>query len=304
MQILRAQDIDELFDFGDFLPWMAAFLQRSLEMPQRTHHRFGDNTLLLMPAWNEQFCGVKIATVAPHNTALGLPSVQATYLLLDAGTGLPLYLMDGQRLTVLRTAAASALAASRLARPDARVLFVLGAGKLCPALIEAHASVLPIQKVYIWNRHPEKAQRLLAENDFGDLEVSVMKDPAVAASMADVISCATASPTPILSGQWVRPGTHIDLVGSYRADMREADDDLMRQATVWLDNPAARLESGDIALALRSGALEPCRIVGTLQELLTNACPGRTSQREVTVFKSVGFALEDLALASWLVRRI
>ncbi len=304
MHTLTAHAIDELFDYAAFLPWMTEFLQKAGEMPVRTHHQYGQNTLLLMPAWNDRYCGVKVATVAPGNPSLGLPSVQATYLLLDAPTGRPLYLMDGLRLTVLRTAAASALAASLLARPDAHTLLVMGAGRLCPALIEAHATVRPLERVFIWNRHPDRIHQLLAENDFGRLQVEVCEDAASAASEADVISCATASPTPILRGDWVTPGTHIDLVGSYRSDMREADDELMRRATIWLDNPAARHESGDIALPLQHGALTADRILGTLQDLLLGTCPSRTSPEQITVFKSVGFALEDLALASWLAHQV
>lgn len=299
MKFLSAKALDGLFNRKAFHRHLADFLKADLHMPQRTHHDFAGNTLLMMPAWNDRFLGVKTATVAPGNGALGKPVVHAVYTLFDAQTGEPLLQMDGQRLTALRTAIASALAAKQLARPDARHLLVVGAGALCPELIRAHAFELPIEEVSIWNRNPDRARQVARCFSEASLRVNVAENLAEAAAQADVISCATPSAEPLLHGSWIRPGTHIDLVGSYRPDLREADDELIRKADVWLDNPAAGVESGDIAVPLKNGVLTNARIKGTLREILSGTCELRQSAEQITVFKSVGYALEDLAAATW-----
>ncbi len=299
MEFLSSKKLDALFDREAFHGHLAAFLRQNAIMPQRTHHDFSGNTLLLMPAWNERFLGVKTATVAPKNSALGKPVVHAVFTLFDARTGRPLIQMDGQRLTAFRTAAASALAARHLARPHAKRLLVIGAGVLCPELIRAHAFELPLEEVLIWNRNPQRAEKVARLFKDSSLRVNVAGDLATAAAKADVISCATPSVKPVLHGGWIRPGTHVDLVGSYKPDMREADDELMSKAEVWMDNPAARVESGDIAMPLKNGTLTESRIKGTLREMLAGKCELRRSEAQVTVFKSVGYALEDLAAATW-----
>ncbi|GAB4244614.1 MAG: ornithine cyclodeaminase family protein [Saprospiraceae bacterium] len=299
MEFLSAKELDELFDREAFHRHLAEFLCGDADMPQRTHHDFSGNTLLMMPAWNEQFLGVKTASVAPGNSVLGKPVVHAVYTLFDASTGEPLIQMDGQRLTALRTATASALAARHLARSDSKHLLVIGAGALSPALIRAHAFERPIEEVSLWNRNVERARQVADLFQASSLRVNVAKNLAEAAARADIISCATPSVNPVLRGEWIQPGTHVDLVGSYRPDMREADDDLMRKATVWIDNPAAEFESGDIAIPLVNGALTPGRIKGSLRQILAGTCDLRQSAEEITVFKSVGYALEDLAAATW-----
>lgn len=299
MEILSAKEMDQLFERGAFHEYLKGFLSGDAQMPQRVHHDFHGNTLLLMPAWNQYFCGVKIAAVAPGNSEIGKPVVHAVYTLFDTKTGEPLLQLDGQRLTALRTAAASALAARHLARPDSKRLLILGAGALCPELIAAHAFELPIAEVAIWNRNLAKAESFCQQGTFHSLRVKAVNNLDEAVGKAEIISCATPAIKPILKGQWVKKGTHIDLVGSYRPDMREADDDLIRKADLWLDNPAARMESGDVKIPLETGAMTDDRIKGTLREVLEGSCEIRSSSSQITVFKSVGFALEDLAAASW-----
>ena len=299
MEFLSAQNMDALFEREAFHGHLAEFLLGDACTPQRAHHDFHGNTLLLMPAWNERFLGVKAATVAPRNSALGKAVVHAVYTLFDAATGEPLVQMDGQRLTALRTAAASALAARHLARQDARRLLVIGAGALCPELIAAHAFELPIEEVLIWNRNPARAQEVARRFQDAPLRVDVVGELAGAVAAAHLVSCATPAAKPLLRGAWVQPGTHVDLVGSYRPDMREADDDLLKKADVWVDNPAALTESGDLAIPLQNGILTPDRIRGTLREILAADGVGRSHEAQITVFKSVGFALEDLAAATW-----
>ncbi len=277
--------------------------------PVRHHHaipRPGREpvTLLLMPAWRAgDVTGVKLVHVASGNQELGLPSVQGVYLLFDGPTGTPLAALDGTALTLRRTAAASALAASFLARPDAGALALLGAGAMAPHLARAHATVRPIRSIRLWNRSRPRAEAL-AEALRGDGFTVILADTAEAAVRgADIVSCATMSREPLVRGAWLSPGAHVDLVGAFTPEMRESDDELMRQAEVFVDTFAGALaEAGDIVLAIAAGALDREAIRGDLHALCAGLHPGRTGRDAVTVFKSVGTALEDLVAAK-LVHR-
>ncbi|HTD06847.1 ornithine cyclodeaminase family protein, partial [Undibacterium sp.] len=213
--------------------------------PQRHVHSVSEepaSTLLLMPVWQAgAHMGVKLVTVAPQNQ--GLPSVHAIFVLFDTVTGAPLALMDGEELTARRTAAASALASSYASRPDSRRLLMVGTGNLAPYLAAAHCAARNITEIMVWGRSPEKAelckQRIeaLAELPAAAI-VSVAASLKSACRQADIISCATTSSTPILAGEWVKPGTHVDLVGGFKPTMREADNALMAKATVFVDTYA------------------------------------------------------------------
>ena len=270
--------------------------------PSRTHHSFSvdggaDGTLLLMPAWtNQGFLGVKIAAVLPGNRMRGLPSVTAQYLLMDAADGRWLALMDGGELTARRTAATSALAADRLARPDAERLLIVGTGRLARHLARAHRSVRPSLRVEIWGRKPDAAAEIADELRREGSDVDAAPDLAAAAARADIISCATLSHEPLIKGEWLKPGVHLDLVGSFTPAMREADDEALRGAAICCDTRDALHESGDLAEPIKRGVIEPGHIV-ELASLLRGKHPGRTSAGERTVFKSVGCAVEDLAAA-------
>ncbi len=274
--------------------------------PTRHHHTIkvpgdADATLLLMPAWREgRYAGVKIVTVFPGNGARGEPSVMGTYLLLSGRSGAPLASIDGRMLTLRRTACASALAARYLARPDAQRLLMVGTGALAPQLILAHAAVRPIREVLIWGRAPEKAERLARVLDGRRLTVRATADLEGAVGGADVISCATMSREPLVRGAWLKPGQHLDLVGGYTPEMRETDDEAIARARVYVDTEAATHEGGDIAQPLASGALQPTQIAGDLAELAQGRVAGRSFHNQITLFKSTGTALEDLAAAVYL----
>jgi ornithine cyclodeaminase len=257
-----------------------------------------------MPAWRPGAAlGVKIVTVFPDNARRALPSVCGTYLLLDAATGVPVAVLDGTALTLRRTAAASALAASYLARGDSAVHLMVGTGTLAPHLIAAHRAVRPIRETLIWGRDPAKAEALAANLAASGTAVVAVPDLAAAVATADVITCATLSAQPLVLGAWLKPGAHLDLVGGYRPDMREADDDAIRRARVFVDTETALHEAGDIVQPLRSGALAPEDIAGDLSCLARGTCDGRRAVDEITLFKSVGTALEDLAAAESAIRR-
>lgn len=271
--------------------------------PTRHHHRIAvpgapEAMLLLMPSWIEgRYVGVKVVSVFPGNATRGLDSVQGTYLLLSGETGAPVAIVDGRMLTLRRTACASALAADYLARSDARSLLMVGTGALAPHLIEAHAAVRPIRDVVIWGRDRGKAEALAASLAGGAFTVRAADDLERAVREADIVSCATLSKTPLVRGAWLRAGQHVDLVGSYARDMRESDDDAVARARVYIDTAAALLESGDLVLPLASGALDEKRIAGALADLAGGSVAGRQAADEITLFKSTGTAIEDLAAA-------
>jgi ornithine cyclodeaminase len=262
-----------------------------------------------MPAWRIRgLLGVKIATVFPGNAARGRGAVEATYLLSSATTGEPLAVLDGLELTLRRTAAASALAATYLARRNSRSLLMVGAGRLAPYLVAAHRSVLELDRIEVWARRPEQARELCAkleQGTFGELDAAIeaTTDLEAAVRRADLISCATLSQKPLVRGAWLAPGSHLDLVGGYTPSMREADDEAVRRASVFVDTrEGALVEAGDLVQPLESGALVEEDVRADLFDLARGVHPGRgrhsDRDTEITFFKSVGTALEDLAAAS------
>lgn len=309
MRVVDAEAIDRALTFPALVAALSDAFAGGFAAPPRHHHSVPrsdgpDATLLLMPAWTEGtpgFLGVKSVTVFPANGARGLPSVQGTYLLLDGATGVPRAALDGARLTLWRTAAASALAARHLARPDAGRLLMVGAGALAPFLIRAHAAVRPIASVAIWARRPEAAAALAAEVSAEGLPGTATPDLDRAVASADIVSCATLSSEPLVRGALLRAGTHLDLVGAFTPAMREADDDALRRSRLFVDTEAALHEGGDVAAALAAGTLPRSHVQGTLADLVAGRRPGRTGPDEITAFKSIGAAIEDLAaaVAAW-----
>jgi ornithine cyclodeaminase/alanine dehydrogenase-like protein (mu-crystallin family) len=255
-------------------------------------------TSLLMPAWVPgQFYGVKVVNVAPGNAARGLPGLHASYLLHDATTGVPLALIDGNELTARRTAAASALAASTLAREDARHLLVVGAGRVAQLLPGAYRAVRAIEHVTVWARSPGKAQALAQAWREQGLAAQASPDLEAAVRAADIVSCATLATEPLIEGRWLQAGSHLDLIGSFTPQMREADDDCFRGAAIYVDTDEALLKSGDLLGPLARGVFTPADVRGTLAALARGEAHGRRNSLERSVFKSVGSALEDLAAA-------
>ncbi len=310
MRILTASEIDQALTFPALIDALAEAFAGDFAAPERHHHEIdrdgAPGTLLLMPAWTgrgarDAYLGVKVVSVFPGNGDRGLPSVLGTYLLMDGGTGLPLAALDGTRLTVWRTAAASALAARFLARPDASRMVMVGAGALAPFLIRAHLSQRPVEEVLLWNRSRARADALAEELRAENLPVRATDDLEAAVRGADLVSCATLSQSPLVKGEWLKPGAHLDLVGAFNLAMREADDEALRRSSVYVDTAAARHEGGDVALALRDGAIVPAHVLGDLFDLCRAPVP--RPMEAITVFKSVGAALEDLAAAMLVWRR-
>jgi ornithine cyclodeaminase len=307
--MLRVYSADEVHSA---LPWAAladaledAFTAGDSEAPLRHAHALGaGGTLLLMPAWSPMALGVKLVTVMPEAAQRGAGTVQASYLLLDRTTGQPRALIDGEALTSRRTAAASALAAQLLARPDAQRLLVVGAGRLAPWMGQAHVALRPdLTHVDVWGRSADAAEVVVETLREEGIDAEVALDLRHAVEQADVITCATTAREPLLHGAWLKPGAHVDLVGAFRRDMREADDATILRARVFVDTFAGALaEAGDLTQPIERGVVAREHVRGELAQLLRGEVEGRLHRDDITLFKSVGSALEDLAAAALVVR--
>jgi len=315
LRILDADAIAAALTYPALVEALREAFRADIAAPVRHHHTIPqpgrDATLLLMPAWTEggaagdRFLGCKIVTVFPDNAAAGQPSLHGRYLLMSGATGEPLALIDARALTAWRTAAASALAASYLARADAEHLVMIGAGALAPHLVRAHAAVRPIKRVTLWNRTHGRAVSLAFGLTVTGIAAAIADELEAAVRDADIVCCATLATDPIVRGAWLRPGTHVDLVGGFTPKMREADNDAIKRARVYVDTRAgATREAGDIAIPLRRGILTKKGIRGDLFELCRGKAKSRTSDKQITLFKSVGSAIEDLAAAMLVWRNV
>lgn len=306
--------VDEALNFPDLIAQLRNAFAGEWITPVRHHHSMENvvdnspvtNTLLLMPSWTgpnqaaatENYYGVKIASVMPQNGTVNLPSIHAIYYLADGNTGVPLQIMDGTRITLWRTSAASALASSYMSREDSSVMTMIGAGALAPFLIRAHMAVRPITKVYLWNHNIHRAHELAEQLRAEGLPVESTPDLVTAIGNSDIVSSATLTSTPLIFGKWIKPGTHVDCVGAFTPTMRETDDEMVKIATLTCDTFGGALKDcGDLAQPIAAGVITAEDVVADLHSLTRGEHPGRQSAQEITMFKSVGNALEDLAAA-------
>jgi ornithine cyclodeaminase/alanine dehydrogenase-like protein (mu-crystallin family) len=286
-----------------------AFARGTTVPPRQVVPLPGGGTSLLMPAWREGGAyGVKVVNVCPANRDRpegGLPAVQALYTLFDATTGVPRLLLDGTELTTRRTAAASALAAGFLAMPTPTRHLLVGAGQVAALLPEAMRVVRPtLARWQVWNHRPEGAQALAARLTEQGCEAEAVTDLAAAAAGAHIVSCATLSEVALLRGEWLQPGAHLDLIGSFTPAMREADAACFARSRVFVDTEEALAKAGCVLQAVAEGGFHPSRLQGTLTQLARGEKPGRQQAGEVTLFKSVGSALEDLAAAELVLQAL
>jgi ornithine cyclodeaminase len=312
LRIVTAEEIGAALTYPALVDALEQAFRSDVTVPLRHTHMIAqpsghDAKLLLMPAWSnsgERVIGCKVVSVFPDNAERNLPSVYGQYLLMSGETGEALAMLDGTVLTAWRTACASALASRYLSREDASHLMMIGAGALAPHLARAHATMRPIRRVTLWNRTKARAVALgfkLAESGF-EVEVS---DDLEAMRDADIVSCATLSSEPLVRGTWLKDGAHVDLVGAFTPKMRECDDDAVRRASVYVDTRASGLkEAGDIAGPLARGVIREGDIRGDLFDLCRGVAKGRRSADEITLFKSVGTAIEDLAAAMLVWSRL
>lgn len=296
--------IDSVLKYDRMLEALRQIFISKFNMPVRHHHFYNradgsENALILMPAWTDKYLGCKQVIVAPTNSNQNLPAIHALYTLFDSQTGVPLAIMDASKLTSVRTACTSALAASYLARKEAETLLVIGSGGVAKHLVQAHSVVRNYKEIYIWARNKEKAGELIEGlRNTGFNNVALATDLQEAIESADVISSATLSKDPIIKGEWIKEGTHLDLIGSHTPYTREADDEVIKKSSIFVDSREGALhETGELAIPIRTGILDPNSIKANLVELCTERHSGRQNQREITVFKSAGLAIEDLAAA-------
>lgn len=311
MQFFDADATRSALPFDRLIPALRERFAAGCETPLRHVHEItsplGDAegdlasrrmTSLIMPAWIPgRYYGVKIVNIAPGNALRGLPGLHGSYLLFDARSGVPLAHLDGDQLTARRTAAASALAASYLARENARHLLVVGAGQVARLLPAAYKAVRAIERVTVWARREDQAKKLAQKFTAEGFQAEATTDLAAACREADIVSCATLSTEPVVRGAWLAPNSHLDLIGSFTPAMREADDACFENARVFVDTDEALKKSGDLLVPMAHGILRADDVRGTLTTLAKGVATGRKLEGERTVFKSVGSALEDLAAA-------
>ena len=309
MKLYSSQDIDKALSFEKLVEVIRRGFLNKITVPVRTHLDYqsakGENTLLLMPATASEYSGVKIVNVAPTNQQLGIPSIQGIYYLIDSKTGEPLAIFDAKSLTNWRTAATSALASSYLSRSDSTSLLMIGTGALAPYLIDAHHAIRPLKRLFVYGRDINKSRALAKQKSNQFDEVSVVEYLSEALPKVDIISAATMSTEPMILGAQLEEGQHIDLVGSYKPTQREADNETVQKADVYVDSlEMAPKESGDLLIPIKEGVIEASDIKGDLFDLSIGKITGRNSPETITLFKSVGHALEDLVTATYIYSKM
>ena len=311
MRIIEAADVHDALNFPDLVEALRSTFGSPAGTPRRMVFRLDESSgspdaFALLPSWNAEVIGVKAFTYLPSNAAKGRPILHSKILLFDRDSGAPIALVDGTTVTYWRTAAVAALAADYLARREASRLLVCGTGNLAPYMALAHAAVRPIDEIAIWGRSRDRAARTVEklEAERPELEYRVVDDLKAAVQQADIVSCVTAAHTPIIEGEWVRPGTHTDFFGNHERNGRECDTALVERSAVYVDSRANVLnEAGELLIPIEEGKFRADDIRGELADLCAGRVAGRRSDDEITLFKSVGTALSDLAAAHLVAQR-
>ena len=311
MRYLGPQEVADGLPYGDLVESLRKIYQVDGMSARRDLINLKELTgaegtcMAFMPAWGPGHdLTTKIFTLFPTNPGKGLPTIHAIIFVFDAANGSLKAVVDGTEVTRRRTACMSALAADYLARRDSRQLLVCGAGALAPHAALAHATVRPIERIEVWARREEAAELVVEklQSQRGDLEIRVATNLAEACRRADIVTSQTSSPNPIIFGEWITPGTHLDFVGSHDPNKRECDDEVARISKIYVDVlETAMREAGDILIPLNSGVISKAQIVGDLSDLTRRIVDGRNSDEEITLFKSTGSSLADLAAAELVV---
>ena len=308
MKVYDRENVASSLQYGILIEALRKAFSSKITAPERVQHTIknkngSDATLLLMPAWKiGEHIGIKIVSVFPENTTNNMNAVHANYFLMNANDGKPVAVMDGTELTLRRTACASALAADYLVNKNVDTLLMIGTGNLAPHMIKAHCVVRNYSRILIWGRNEEKAERLALSLNIKDKEILAKNDIKEALNVADVISCATLTQKPLIMGDWIKPGQHLDLVGAFTPDMAEADSKAVAMSKVVVDTYEGALsESGELINALKEGRIKKEHILSDLRELVLEEKNIRKNSNDITLFKSVGTALEDLAAAELVI---
>ena len=308
MKVYDRENVASSLQYEILIEALRKAFSSKITAPERVQHTIknkngSDATLLLMPAWKiGEHIGIKIVSVFPENTTNNMNAVHANYFLMNANDGKPVAVMDGTELTLRRTACASALAADYLVNKNVDTLLMIGTGNLAPHMIKAHCVVRNYSRILIWGRNEEKAERLALSLNIKDKEILAKNDLKEALNVADVISCATLTQKPLIMGDWIKPGQHLDLVGAFTSDMAEADSKAIAKSKVVVDTYEGALsESGELINALKEGRIKKEHILSDLRELVLEEKNIRKDSNDITLFKSVGTALEDLAAAELVI---
>ncbi len=307
MRFYSAEDVHAALSLPALADAIATELTTDTLAPLRHAHAISaSGSLLLMPAWSASesgAIGVKLVTVLPGNRERGASTVNALYVLFDRDTGEPRAVIEGEALTLRRTAAASLLAARYLARNDARKVLIVGTGRLARFLAQAHCSGRDIERLLVWGRSAQRAESLVSTLQAEGMPAQAVENLERAVGDSDIVSCATTATSAIVRGAWLAPGTHLDLVGAFKRNMREVDDAAVARSRVYVDTYAGALaEADDIIEPIERGVISRPDVRGELAELVTGNVLGRSEAGDITLFKSVGTAIEDLAAAQLLVR--
>ncbi len=308
MRLIGAAELDASLTWRGLIESMRQAYRRGTAAPPRTDYsippELPDGRLAMAAAWEDRrHIGVRVATLFPHNAELDKPAGMGVFLLLSGRTGQPLALLDGQHLTRRCAAALSALASTYLSRNDASRLLIIGTGALSPGLVLAHAEVRPIKEVVVWGRDARKAARLAKSLSNRDFTTATTDDLQAAVSGAHIICCATSAAEPLLQGRWLAPGVHVDLVGSVTPEARESDDAVVETARLFVDTRDGAVLTGDLAAPLADGRIGRDDIAGDMFQLTQGEIAGRRFYDQVTLFKSCGNALTDLAGAQIAFRQ-
>ncbi len=308
MKVYDRENVASSLQYGILIEALRKAFSSKITAPERVQYTIknkngSDATLLLMPAWKiGEHIGIKIVSVFPENTTNNMNAVHANYFLMNANDGKPVAVMDGTELTLRRTACASALAADYLVNKNVDTLLMIGTGNLAPHMIKAHCVVRNYSRILIWGRNEEKAERLALSLNIKDKEILAKNDIKEALNVADVISCATLTQKPLIMGDWIKPGQHLDLVGAFTPDMAEADSKAIAKSKVVVDTYEGALsESGELINAIKEGRIKKEHILSDLRELVLEEKNIRKDSNDITLFKSVGTALEDLAAAELVI---
>lgn len=309
MRFIEKEEVIKNLDYPSLIEVLKNAFINEIKVPDRLHYDYEnpkekiDSTLLLMPAWQEGISvGTKILTVSPNNAKYNLPAINGIYILFDGHKGELQAIIDGKPLTSKRTAAASALASSYLSRKDSTSMLMIGTGALSKELIKAHSCVRDLKEIYIWGRDKSKAQKIVDE--LPEYNIQVVENIEDKISNVDIVSCATLSHNPLIFGKNIKEGQHFDLVGAYKPDMREADDEFIKNVDIFIDTNMAKKESGEIKIPLENKIIFEENFKADLFDLTRGKKEARVSDSQITLFKSVGHGLEDLAAARLVYEKV
>lgn len=308
MLVLSQSDVHRLLTMPKCVELMretlSALARGEATLPLRTVFAIPDGAFAVMPAAlsNPSTVGAKLITVLPKNHGTQYDSHQGAVLLFDTGNGSLLSVMDASSITQIRTAAASGVATDALARQSATSLGILGAGVQGQSHLEAMCAVRPLKSAKIWSRNRDSAESLakVAREKFG-LDAAAVGSASEAVTGLDIVCATTSATEPVLLGEWLTPGTHVNAVGASQRHAREIDSATVVRSRLYVDRRESALkEPGDIIVPIENGEITPDHIVGEVGEVLIGTAPGRTSDSDITLFKSLGLAIEDLASAHFL----